>query len=97
MTGNKLLMAQATYDYKMAMKRKGINTLIPMLNLLQIPILFTWFFSLRYATPHADISATCPKSTRRSSPRDTSGSLTSPPTIPTSSFPCWQQWEPRFP
>lgn len=47
MTGNQMLMAQATYDYKMAMKRKGINTLIPMLNLFQIPILFTWFFSLR--------------------------------------------------
>lgn len=48
MTGNKMLMAQATYDYKMGMKKKGINTLIPMLNLFQIPILFTWFFSLRY-------------------------------------------------
>lgn len=48
MTGNKMLMAQATYDYKMGMKKKGINTLIPMINLFQIPVLFTWFFSLRY-------------------------------------------------
>jgi len=47
MTGNKMLMTQASYDYKIGMKRKGINTLIPLLNLLQIPILFTWFFSLR--------------------------------------------------
>jgi membrane protein insertase Oxa1/YidC/SpoIIIJ len=48
MTGNKMLMAQATYDYKMGMKKKGINSLIPMLNLFQVPILLTWFFSLRY-------------------------------------------------
>lgn len=48
MTKNKMLMTQASYDYKIGMKKKGINTLIPMVNLLQIPILFTWFFSLRY-------------------------------------------------
>lgn len=48
MTNNKMLLAQASYDYKMGMKKRGINTLIPLLNLLQIPLLFTWFFSLRY-------------------------------------------------
>ncbi len=48
MTGNRLLMSQATYDYKIGMKRKGINTLVPLVNLLQIPVLLTWFFSLRY-------------------------------------------------
>lgn len=48
MTGNKMLMSQASYDYKMGMKKKGINTLIPMINLFQIPVLLTWFFSLRY-------------------------------------------------
>ena len=48
MTRNNLLRSQASYDYKMGLKRKGINNLIPMLNLFQIPILLTWFFSLRY-------------------------------------------------
>lgn len=48
MTKNKMLMAQAQYDYKLGMKKKGINTLIPLVNLLQVPFLLTWFFSLRY-------------------------------------------------
>lgn len=48
MTMNKHLMTQASYEYKMAMKKRGINNVIPMLNLLQIPLLLTWFFSLRY-------------------------------------------------
>lgn len=48
MTSNRLLMSQAMYDYKIGMKRKGINTLVPLVNLLQIPFLLTWFFSLRY-------------------------------------------------
>jgi YidC/Oxa1 family membrane protein insertase len=48
MARNKLLMRQATYEYKMGMKKKGISTIIPLLNLLQVPILLTWFFSLRY-------------------------------------------------
>lgn len=48
MTKNKMLMAQATYDYKLGMKKKGINTLVPLLNLFQVPFLLTWFFSLRY-------------------------------------------------
>ena len=30
------------------MKKLGINNTVPLLNLLQIPILLTWFFSLRY-------------------------------------------------
>jgi len=50
MTNNKLLMTQANYDYKMGMKRKGINTMVPMINILQVPFLLTWFFSLRYLT-----------------------------------------------
>jgi len=48
MTKNKMLMTQASYDYKLGMKKKGINTLVPMVNLFQIPFLLTWFFSLRY-------------------------------------------------
>ena len=48
MTRNKFMMSQASYEYKMAMKKKGINNMLPMLNLLQIPLLLTWFFSLRY-------------------------------------------------
>lgn len=48
MTNNKALLAQASYDYKIGMKKKGINTLIPLINLFQIPLLLTWFFSLRY-------------------------------------------------
>lgn len=48
MTRNKILMSQANYEYKMGMKKRGINNLVPMLNLLQIPLLLTWFFSLRY-------------------------------------------------
>ena len=48
MSRNTLLQKQASYEYKMAMKKKGFSNVIPMLNLLQIPILLTWFFSLRY-------------------------------------------------
>ena len=48
MSRNTLLQKQASYEYKMAMKKKGFSNAIPMLNLLQIPILLTWFFSLRY-------------------------------------------------
>jgi YidC/Oxa1 family membrane protein insertase len=48
MTNNKILMAQATYEFKTGMKKKGINTLIPMVNMIQIPFLITWFLSLRY-------------------------------------------------
>lgn len=48
MTGNKHLMAQANYDFKILMKKKGMNMLIPLINLVQIPILVTWFLSLRY-------------------------------------------------
>lgn len=47
-TRNKMLMQQAQYEYKMGMKKKGISQTIPLLNLLQVPILLTWFFSLRY-------------------------------------------------
>ena len=48
MSGNKLLLSQAQYEYKMALKKKGFSTVTPMLNIFQIPILLTWFFSLRY-------------------------------------------------
>lgn len=48
MTRNRMLMTQATYDYKLALKKKGINNLLPMMNLFQIPFLITWFLSLRY-------------------------------------------------
>ena len=48
MTRNKFLMNQATYEYKLSMKKKGINNLVPMCNFVQIPILVTWFLSLRY-------------------------------------------------
>jgi membrane protein insertase Oxa1/YidC/SpoIIIJ len=48
MTHNKALMTQASYDYKMSLKKKGINNTLPMLNFFQIPILITWFLSLRY-------------------------------------------------
>jgi len=48
MSKNQALFKQASYDYKMGMKRKGISYAINFVNLLQIPILFSWFFSLRY-------------------------------------------------
>lgn len=48
MTRNKFLMDQANFEYKMTLKKKGVNHLTPLLNLFQIPILLTWFFSLRY-------------------------------------------------
>ena len=48
MSGNKLLLSQAQYEYKMALKKKGFSTVTPMLNIFQIPILLTWFFSLSY-------------------------------------------------
>ena len=47
-TGNKSIKRQADYERKMAMKRKGLNNFIPMLNLFQIPVLITWFLSIRY-------------------------------------------------
>jgi hypothetical protein len=47
-TGNKGIKEQANYERKMAMKRKGFNNFIPALNIFQIPILITWFLSLRY-------------------------------------------------
>lgn len=48
MTNNKILMSQATYEYKIAMKKKGINTLVPIINIFQVPFLITWFLSIRY-------------------------------------------------
>ena len=48
MSKNNALMKQASYDYKLGMKRKGISHAINFLNLFQIPILLSWFFSLRY-------------------------------------------------
>lgn len=48
MTGNRALMSQANYERKLELKRRGINNLVPMLNLFQIPFLITWFLSLRY-------------------------------------------------
>jgi hypothetical protein len=48
MTNNKALMQQAKYTYKMAMKKKGINPMLPLFNLTQVPLLITWFLSLRY-------------------------------------------------
>lgn len=47
-TGNKSIRQQAHYEMKMALKRKGISQFVPMLNILQIPILITWFLSIRY-------------------------------------------------
>ena len=32
----------------MAMKKKGFSNVIPLLNIFQVPILITWFLSLRY-------------------------------------------------
>ena len=48
MTGNRVLMAQANYERKLEMKRRGISNTVPMLNLFQIPFLITWFLSIRY-------------------------------------------------
>jgi membrane protein insertase Oxa1/YidC/SpoIIIJ len=48
MTRNKALMSQASYEYKLGLRKKGISTFVPMLNLLQVPLLITWFLSLRY-------------------------------------------------
>lgn len=48
MTGNRVLMAQANYERKLELKRRGINNMVPMLNLFQIPFLITWFLSIRY-------------------------------------------------
>lgn len=47
-TGNKSIRKQADYERKLAMKKKGFNNFIPMLNLFQIPVLITWFLSIRY-------------------------------------------------
>jgi YidC/Oxa1 family membrane protein insertase len=48
MSKNQALFKQASYDYKMGMRKKGINYAVNFVNLLQIPILLSWFFSLRY-------------------------------------------------
>jgi len=48
MSKNQALLKQASYEYKMGMRKKGISHAISFVNLLQIPILLSWFFSLRY-------------------------------------------------
>ena len=48
MSKNTGLLKQASYDYKMGMRRKGMSFAINFVNILQLPILLTWFLSLRY-------------------------------------------------
>jgi len=48
MTGNRALKEQAVYEHRLAMKKVGINPIVPLTNLLQLPFLISWFFSLEY-------------------------------------------------
>ena len=54
MSRNTLLAKQASYEYKMSLKKRGVNTFLPMINMIQIPFLLTWFFSLRYPSYNQD-------------------------------------------
>ena len=50
MSRNKGLMKQAQKEFNQVRKEKGLDTFIPLVNMLQIPLLITWFLSLRYIT-----------------------------------------------
>jgi uncharacterized membrane protein (DUF106 family) len=50
MTSNRGLMKQAQKDFNETRKRMGIDSFLPLINMTQIPILVTWFLSLRHVT-----------------------------------------------
>jgi hypothetical protein len=50
MSRNKPLMKQASKEFSQLRKEKGIDTFVPLINMIQIPLLITWFLSLRYIT-----------------------------------------------
>lgn len=47
MTRNQALIKQARINFNNAKKAKGIDNYYALINILQIPILLTWFLSLR--------------------------------------------------
>lgn len=50
MTNNKVMMKQAQREFSELRKKKGIDQFAAMMNFCQIPLLITWFISLRYVT-----------------------------------------------
>lgn len=50
MSRNKALMKDAQKRFNQVRNEKGIDTFIPLINLMQVPLLITWFLSLRYLT-----------------------------------------------
>lgn len=55
MTRNKALMQSAREEYKQIQKKKGIDNFFGLVSVLQMPILISWFLSLRYVSAMPEI------------------------------------------
>lgn len=50
MSGNRNLMKNAQFQFKMALRRNGVSQTSTLYNLMQLPLLLTWFLSLRFVS-----------------------------------------------
>lgn len=55
MTRNKAMMVAAREEYKAVQKKKGVDNFYGIVSILQMPILVTWFLSLRYISAMPEI------------------------------------------